>query len=86
MNFMPPHLRILRELDESIAIYPDEPINYVLRGEFWIKYFQAEKALPDFEKAIHLAQIELERSDWEYREQAIIDRAQQGIRVAKQFL
>jgi len=86
MSVSSPQLRLLRELDQAILNYPDTPMNYVLRGEFWVKYFQPEKAILDFEKALRLAQDELDRSDWEYREQAVIDRAEQGLRKARQFL
>ena len=82
MTRTPPYLRQLQVLDDAIARHPDAAINYVLRGEFWLKHSQHAEAIADFTKAIALAQAELDASDWEYREQAVLDRAQRGLRMA----
>jgi hypothetical protein len=73
----------LRQLDELIARYPSAAIHYVLRGEYRLKYGEFELAASDFRQAILLAQAELATSDWGYREQATIDRAERGLRMAQ---
>jgi hypothetical protein len=51
-------------------------------GEYWLKQGQRVKASADFQEALVLAQAEWEASAWEYREQAVIDRAERGLRMA----
>lgn len=74
----------LTRLNRNIDAYPDAAINYLLRAEFWLKLEQTPQALPDLQKAIELAELERTQSPWEYREQAVIDRAETLLRLAQQ--
>lgn len=76
--------RELAQLNRTINLYPDAAVNYMLRGEYWLKAGDLERAVSDLETAIELAQEELAKSAWEYREQAVIDRAQTLLRLAQQ--
>lgn len=76
----------LAALDEAIRLYPDAAINYVLRGEYWLRQRRPDQALPDFQQALRLAAAELAASDWGYREQAVADRAQAGYQQATQLM
>jgi hypothetical protein len=77
-------LQDLAMLDRAIADAPDSAVNYLLRAEFWLKNGHARRAIPDLEMALKLGQAELQASDWEYREQALLDRAHVLLRLAKQ--
>lgn len=70
----------LRLLNRAIEQHPNAAVNYVMRGEYWLAANQPEAARADFEQAILLGQAELETSDWGYLQQALIDRARQGLR------
>lgn len=70
-------------LDWAIESNPTTAVNYLLRAELWLQQDQVENALNDFEQALVLAQVELEASDWGYAQQALLDRAHHGIRMAK---
>ncbi len=73
-------------LNRAIDGNPQAAINYVLRGELWLKNEQPEAAIADFQAGIALAEAELENSDWDYLQQTIIDRAQQGLKMAQAFI
>ncbi|MBI5928337.1 MAG: hypothetical protein HY862_03460 [Chloroflexi bacterium] len=70
----------LRLLNRAIEEHPDAAVNYVLRGEYWLMADNQQAAQADFEQAIELGSAELEASDWGYLQQALIDRARQGLR------
>ncbi len=72
----------LRLLNRAIEEHPDAAVNYVLRGEYWLMADNQQAAQADFEQAIELGSAELEASDWGYLQQALIDRAKQGLRQA----
>ncbi|MBZ0319348.1 MAG: hypothetical protein K8L91_23260 [Anaerolineae bacterium] len=72
----------LRLLNRAIEQHPDAAVNYVLRGEYWLAADDREAAQADFEQAILLGMVELEASEWGYLQQALIDRARQGLRQA----
>ena len=72
-------------MNDAINRQPDRAINYVLRGEYWLKQREPYLAIDDFEKALELATRELIASDWEYREQTVIDRARRGLRLAEEY-
>ncbi|MCQ3931101.1 MAG: hypothetical protein DPW16_11640 [Chloroflexi bacterium] len=72
----------LRLLNRAIEQHPDAAVNYVLRGEYWLATDDRAAAQADFEQAILLGMVELEASDWGYLQQALIDRARQGLRQA----
>ncbi|PJF45205.1 MAG: hypothetical protein CUN55_00110 [Phototrophicales bacterium] len=73
-------------LDRAIDSNPNAAINYVLRGELWLLNEEYHAAIADFEKAIMLAEQEVELCDWVYLPQAILDRARQGLKMAKAFI
>ena len=65
----------LDRLDYAIQQEPDAPVNYLLRGEFWLQAGDYQRAWDDFEAARELAQEALASSDWGYIYQSYIDRA-----------
>lgn len=73
----------LRMLNRAIEADPAAAVNYVLRGEFWLQHGNSETAIADFEVALACAQRDLDASDWGYLEQALIDRATHGLRLAR---
>jgi hypothetical protein len=75
----------LRQINDAIERQPQRAINYVLRGEYWLKQREPQLAIEDFELALELAMCELAASDWDYREQTVIDRARRGLRLADQY-
>jgi tetratricopeptide (TPR) repeat protein len=76
----------LRLLNRAIEGSPEAAVNYVLRGEYWLEMGNAEAARVDFEKAIEIEQVALARSDWGYLQQALLDRAEHGLRQARSLL
>jgi tetratricopeptide (TPR) repeat protein len=70
----------LRELDDLIAVYPTAPMNYVLRGELFYDVRQYELALPDFQRAVELAQDEFDHADWGIAAQVVGERALVGLK------
>ncbi|NDJ86061.1 MAG: hypothetical protein GYB66_09260 [Chloroflexi bacterium] len=76
----------LRLLHRAIEGSPNAPVNYVFRGEYWLQKGSLQAAITDFETAITLATQQREDSDWGYLEQALIDRARQGLRLARTSL
>ena len=70
----------LIELDDAIALNPDAAVNYVLRGEIYMKLKNNTLAAADFEHALSLTAESVENSDWGFLEQVMQDRARQGLR------
>lgn len=70
----------LRLLNRAIEQHPDAAVNYVLRGEYWLEHDNLQQAEVDFSAAIALGMADLETSDWGFLQQALIDRARQGLR------
>jgi len=70
----------LIELDDAIALNPDAAVNYVLRGEIYMKLKNYTLAAADFEHALSLTAESVENSDWGLLEQVMQDRARQGLR------
>ena len=62
-------------LDFAIQQEPDAPVNYLLRGEYWLQAGEFERAWDDLETARYLALEALASSDWGYIYQSYIDRA-----------
>ncbi|MCI0711980.1 MAG: hypothetical protein L0154_17635 [Chloroflexi bacterium] len=75
----------LRQINDAIKRQPNRALNYVLRGEYWLKQREPYLAVDDFEMALEVAMHELAASDWDYREQTVIDRARRGLRLAEQY-
>lgn len=71
-----------RQLGRAITEAPEAPVNYVLRGELWLRLGQREKAAHDFQKALLLAEPSFAASDWGLVAQALSDRALMGLRRA----
>lgn len=68
-------------LNRAIEGSPDAAVNFVLRGEYWLEAGEWEQATQDFEQALELAQSALATSEWGYLEQALVDRAEHGLRL-----
>jgi tetratricopeptide (TPR) repeat protein len=75
----------LRHLNRAIEQNPDAAVNFVLRGEYWLALGVYTNAIQDFEDAIVLARQEWTFSEWGYLFQAMIDRAEQGLRLAREY-
>lgn len=67
-------------LSLAIERYPDAAVNYVLRGEAWLALGDDAKALDDFRAALALADDAASSARWGYVEQALADRAREGLR------
>jgi tetratricopeptide (TPR) repeat protein len=72
----------LLELDEIVALFPDTPMNYVLRGELYLEAGQAELALVDFRRGLEIASRKVESDSWGLVAQVAQDRAQLGLKRA----
>ena len=81
---VPPMLNRLDLLTRAIEAHPEAPANYVIRGELLLEAEDYELAAQDFETALSLAQPLAESSNWGYINQALIDRARQGLRQCNQ--
>ena len=81
---LPPMLNRLETLNGAIENYPEAPANYVIRGELLLEAEDYALAAQDFETALSLAQPLAESSNWGYINQALIDRARQGLRQCNQ--
>ncbi|MCB9437923.1 MAG: hypothetical protein H6673_13185 [Anaerolineales bacterium] len=68
-------------LNRAIEGSPNAAVNFVLRGEYWLEAGDWEQATQDFEQALELAQSALVTSEWGYLEQALVDRAEHGLRL-----
>jgi len=66
-------------LTETIGQRPEEPVNYLLRGEAWLRAGDRRRAADDFMIARDLAARRFAPSAWGYLEQAYCDRAQIGL-------
>lgn len=77
------HQHRLRELDEAISLHPDVVVNYVLRGELYLKTGETDLAASDFRRALSLAVEQVETKNWGIIAQAMYDRAEVGLRQAE---
>lgn len=76
----------MNRLNVSIELEPYSPTNYVLRGELFIERKEYHLAQADFERALELAGDYEPESGWGLLEQAMQDRAIQGIKQAQRRL
>jgi Tfp pilus assembly protein PilF len=76
----------LVELDDAIALHPEAPANYVMRGEIYLRARLDDLACQDFERAIVLAADEIETRAWGLIAQAMQDRARRGLKIARRRL
>ena len=69
----------LNELTDAIAMSPEAPSNYVVRGELYMELREYELAEADFQRGFELAQTQFETADWGVMEQVMRDRALAGL-------
>ena len=69
--------RQLKNLNIAIKLHPDAPINYLLRGESWLRQGELDRAEDDLMKASQLAKDAILTSDWEYLLQSYLDRIEE---------
>lgn len=74
-----PHDEI-EALSTSIDLYPDNPTSYLLRGEHFEAQRQHHLAAADYERALALAQDEVQMARWGLIPQVVQDRALMGLR------
>lgn len=72
----------LRELNQAIELHADAAVNYLLRGELFLKGGQIHLAKADFETALALAEQQLATDAWGVTAQFVIDRALLALREA----
>jgi hypothetical protein len=70
-------------LEIAISAAPDNPINYVLRGEALLDYGDQAAAAEDFQRGLHLISAAGE-TDWGYIHSILAERAQEGLRRCTQ--
>jgi hypothetical protein len=70
----------LDDLNLGIELYPQNPTNYVLRGELFLEQHQEELARSDFETALQLANEQVISDRWGLVAQSVQDRAIMGLR------
>lgn len=78
--------RRLYQLNVSIEFSPDSPTNYVLRGELFLERKEYHLAKADFEIALALAESFDETAGWGLIEQAMRDRALEGLKKVQRRL
>jgi hypothetical protein len=76
----------LNRLSDAVEAAPDQPANYVLRGELYMRAKLYELARDDFQRAEELAETQFERSNWGLLAQATRDRALIGLSKAEKKL
>ncbi len=69
----------LEALTDAIAAAPDDPINYVLRGELRLSLGERAEAAEDFRRGLLLIAA-IGETDWGYIHTALAERAQAGLR------
>lgn len=74
----------LAALTDAIEESPASAVNYVLRGELYLRYDEPTLAQVDFERALAIAHEEAETHDWGFIAQALRDRALAGWQTAIQ--
>ncbi|RMG81114.1 MAG: hypothetical protein D6712_16900 [Chloroflexi bacterium] len=69
-------------LSESISLFPQSPINYILRGELYLEEGSYTLAAEDFNQALKLAQKQLNTQRFGITAQILQDRAWAGLVAA----
>lgn len=77
---------LLHALDEAIAADPEAVVNYVARGEHYLKHSQPDLAAGDFRRALELAAAQMQTNNWGIIAQAMQDRAIIGLREAERYV
>ncbi|XWX04267.1 hypothetical protein VZO05_01675 [Aggregatilineales bacterium SYSU G02658] len=70
----------LEALSMSVELYPDNPTSYLLRGEYFEAQRQFHLASADYQRALALAQDEVQTARWGLIAQVAQDRAMMGLR------
>jgi hypothetical protein len=77
------HLQRLAALTAAISAAPDDPINYVLRGEVRLALGDRDEAAEDFRRGLLLIAA-IGETDWGYLHSLLADRAHEGLRRCAQ--
>ena len=77
------HLQRLAALTAAVSAAPDDPINYVLRGEVRLALGDFDEAAEDFRRGLLLIAA-IGETDWGYLHSLLADRAQHGLRRCSQ--
>ena len=78
-----PEQILLEELTDAIERYPEAPANYVLRGELYLAEGRRDLAAEDFRRALSLADPLAQSANWGYINEALADRAREGLRACE---
>lgn len=76
-------MRRIADLDDAIAISPDEAANYVIRGELYLQLGAPDLAAADFRHALTILPHQVEHNRWGVVAQALLDRAAGGLKRAQ---
>jgi tetratricopeptide (TPR) repeat protein len=77
---LPKRLTRIERLTLAIERDPNEPANYVYRGEAYLEKDEYDLAAQDFHTAIELADAEIDTANWGFIYSALIDRARENLR------
>jgi tetratricopeptide (TPR) repeat protein len=73
----------MHELNALIDSYPEAAVNFVERGELYLKAGELDAAGQDFEEAVRLSEAEYRASRFGLAAQVIRDRALAGLHAAR---
>ncbi len=76
----------LEDLNQMVECQPQAAVNYLFRGELYLKNANYENAAADFRRASDLAAEEFDRADWGLVAQTLRDRALAGLQQAERRL
>jgi hypothetical protein len=76
-------IKRLEMLSDAVMQNPKSAVNYVFRGEEYLRAGETELAALDFETALELAQKQFEQDDWGLVSQALRDQAERGLELAQ---
>lgn len=69
----------LMQWSDAVALYPDAPTAWVMRGEIYLETRQFDLAAEDFHYALNLCRVEFENTAWGFTAQVMQDRALAGL-------
>lgn len=78
-------LERLEELNTAVTRYPEEPANFILRGELLLQLGDYVSALRDFRAGFEAASRQVETSNWGLMAQGMQDRAHAGLVKARRL-
>jgi tetratricopeptide (TPR) repeat protein len=76
----------LESLSHAVEMHPEEPANYVLRGEVYYQLREYALAETDFRRGLELAAEQVEANRWGFVAQALQDRALNGLEKTRRRL